>query len=58
MMIDAKSFRLELEEARRIRIKAQAAGRYLDTLVRHMHRTRRPWQQGVIWDPQVALLPN
>jgi hypothetical protein len=57
-MIDAKSFRLELEEARKVRIRAQAAGRYLDSLVRHMSRTRRPWQQGVIWDPQVALLPN
>jgi hypothetical protein len=57
-MIDAKSFHHELEEARRIRLKAQAAGRYLDALVRHMNRTRQPWQRLVTCEPQVALLPN
>jgi hypothetical protein len=61
-MIDATSFRHELEEARKIRMRAQAAGRYLDALVRHMNRTRKPWQQSLAGDfsfePQIALLPN
>lgn len=57
-MIDAKTYRLELEEARKVRMRAQAAGRYLDALVRHMNRTRKPWQQSYSYDPQIALLAN
>jgi hypothetical protein len=57
-MIDANSLRLELQEARKVRLRAQAAGRYLDALVRHMNRTRKPWQQSFSADPQIALLAN
>ena len=57
-MIDTNSIRHELEEARKIRLRAQAAGRYLDALVRHMNRTRKPWQQSFTYDPQIALLAN
>jgi hypothetical protein len=57
-MIDTRLIDQELREARKIRLRAQAAGRYLDALVRHMNRTRQPWQQIVSIDPQVAFLPN
>jgi hypothetical protein len=57
-MIDAKTFREELQEARKIRLRAQAAGRYLDALVRHMNRTRRPWQISANCDPQLAALTH
>ncbi len=57
-MIDAKAFALELQEARKIRLRAQAAGRYLDALVRHMNRTRRPWHHLVSLEPQTMLLPQ
>jgi len=57
-MIDAKTFREELQEARKIRLRAQAAGRYLDALVRHMNRTRRPWQISAHYDPQLAALTH
>jgi hypothetical protein len=56
------SFDQELREARKIRLRAQAAGRYLDALVRHMNRTRKPWQRSVIlpvsYEPQIVLLPH
>jgi hypothetical protein len=63
-MIDTRLFAQELHEARKIRLKAQAAGRYLDALVRHMNRTRKPWQHFVMAqvlvdsDPQIGLLPH
>jgi hypothetical protein len=57
-MIDTRLIDQELREARKIRLRAQAAGRYLDALVRHMNRTRQPWQQIVSVDRQVAFLPN
>ncbi len=57
-MIDVQAYRRELQEARKIRLRAQAAGRYLDALVRHMNRNRRPWQQSVNYDPQLSLLPG
>ncbi|HVY00530.1 MAG TPA: hypothetical protein VHA55_12160 [Pseudorhodoplanes sp.] len=50
-MIDVQTFRRELYEARKIRLRAQAAGRYLEALVRHMNRTRRPWQVLACADP-------
>lgn len=62
-MIDTRLFAQELHEARKIRLKAQAAGRYLDALVRHMNRTRKPWQhlmgQALVDpDPQIGFLPH
>lgn len=58
-MIDTKAYKLELRHARKVRIRAAAAGRYLDALVRHMHRTRPAWLQLEIdRDPQMRLLPH
>lgn len=45
-MLDSQTFQQELRAARKIRIRAQAAGRYLDGLVRSLHRNRCPWQYG------------
>ncbi len=43
-MIDRLEVEAELREARRARIKAQAAGRHLEMLVRRLSRSRHPWQ--------------
>jgi hypothetical protein len=51
-MIDLMEVQQELKEARKTRRKAQAAGRYLETVVARLHRSRHPWQ----WlDPQSPL---
>ena len=59
-MIDAKTYNRELREARKVRFRAQAAGRYLDALVRHMHRTRPSWAHldAGSTAAQIHLLPN
>jgi hypothetical protein len=51
-MIDLTEVQHELEEARKTRIRAQAAGRYLETMVARLQRSRQPWQ----WlDPESPL---
>ena len=43
-MIDRLEVEAELRQARRARIKAQAAGRHLEMLVRRLSRSRLAWQ--------------
>ena len=43
-MIDRETVEAELRDARRARIKAQAAGRHLEMLVRRLSGSRLPWQ--------------
>jgi F0F1-type ATP synthase membrane subunit b/b' len=49
-MIDRKSLEAELEEARRVRMEAQAAGGDLEDLIEAMRRSGNNWRGLDIYD--------
>jgi hypothetical protein len=56
-MVDRKALELELEEARRARLEAQAAGSHLEDLIGLM-RSGRSLEQIELGEPEEKSSPN